>query len=207
MIRARACKADLRAPILAQADDPDPSSRVLRAPELDDPACREALARLVRLRPAAILAPCAGPQDAQAFSVRLAVAEAEAGLPDGATPLIASLSRAAAFLRLEGWRGASARLIALAFDPASLAADLKLPALREDGALVAPLAQARAMTVFAAAAAGLSALDAPFAGARDDQRALAEEARTARRDGFAGKFARGAHEARVIEETFARAGD
>ena len=179
---------------------------MIRAPALDDPACREALARLVRLRPAALLATCAGPQDAQAFSVRLAVAEAQAGLPDGATPLIADLSRAAAFLRLEGWRDASARLLALTFDPARLAADLNLSAMREDGALVAPLAQARAMIVFAAAAAGLPALDAPFDGARDDQSALADAARAARRDGFAGKIARDAQEARVIEEMFARAG-
>jgi citrate lyase subunit beta/citryl-CoA lyase len=172
-------------------------------PGPDDPRFEEALARVAALRPRVLLAPCLDGRDAQRLSGRLAAAEARAGLADGAIGLVACLNEAAALLRLDSWRAATGRLRALTWDCAALAADLGLPCAREAGALVPPLAQARVMVAWAAAGAGVRALDAPYEGARGDLATLAQEARAARRDGFFGKVARDSEEARVIAEAFA----
>ena len=57
--------------------------------------------------------------------------------------------------------------------------------------------------LFAAADAGVRALDAPYDGPAGDMEAVAREAHAARRDGFAGKFARDLDEAREIARVFA----
>ena len=202
-LRAAAGGLDLAraqaARMIALADDCLVRVNALASGLVDDD-----LAALAQARPAAVLAPdCVSGADAQHLSAKLAVHEALAGAPDGAIGLVCCLSRAAALLRLASWRGASARLRALTWDPRALARDLGLPALREGGALTPPLAQARAMLLFAAADAGVRALDAPYDGPAGDMEAVAREAHAARRDGFAGKFARDLDEAREIARVFA----
>ena len=60
----------------------------------------------------------------QQLSVKLALREAFFGLNDGATGIIAIVDTAEALLALASFRGASARLIGLAWDAEALRLDL-----------------------------------------------------------------------------------
>lgn len=128
----------------------------------------------------------------QRLGARLAVFEARAGLEDGALPIVAmAAGTPASVFALGSFAGCSPRLKALAFARDELAAALGVkPA-------AAPIAQARALLVLAAAGAGVPALDAP---ALDG--GLEEECLAARRDGFAGKLAAKPEEIGVIEKLF-----
>lgn len=126
-----------------------------------------------------VLQACGGRISLRQLSVKLAVREAEAGLPDGAISIAAFAGGApAAALALGTIAGATTRLAALGFDESGLRAALSLV----EGA-AAPIAAARAYVVLAAAAAGVPALAAPVA--------LGEEEAyiAARRDGFSGAMA------------------
>ena len=93
--------------------------------------------------------------DVQHLGVKLAVREAELGIADGATRIIALAGGTpGAIFQLASFAGASPRLIALAFDSSALAASLGT----NDEAPAAPLTLARNLTLFAAKAAGVAAL-------------------------------------------------
>lgn len=156
--------------------------------------------------PYAIMLPNAcGGDDAQHLSIKLAVREAQFGLPDGAIGVLpVATDNAGALFRLSTYRGCTARLVALAWSahdlPAQIGAlDSRLP----DGGWTPPIALARNLALFAAANAGVPALDAAFAGGRDAP-ALRRECAEARRDGFSGKFAIHPDEVAIINEAFAR---
>ena len=129
------------------------------------------------------------------LGVRLAVHEAEAGIPDGATRIVAGLDGARALLRFGGGAGGFSRLAGLfcAFD--ALARDLGV-AMSSEAPPPAPLIQARGLLVLAAAAAGVPAFDGPRPSI-DRAAALA-----ARRDGFQGGFAETAEAAALLAEVF-----
>jgi citrate lyase subunit beta / citryl-CoA lyase len=153
--------------------------------------------------PCAILLPKAGGRaSVQHLSVKLALREAEFDFDDGQTGIIAVVDMAETLFALASFRGASARLIGLGWDAGALRANLKAETQREgSGAYASPLQMAREMTLFAAAAAGVAAIDTSTAGI--DEAMLRAEAETARRDGFKGKFANDPREARIINEAFA----
>ena len=122
------------------------------------------------------------------------------GLDAGATGIIAIVDTAEALLGLAGFRGA--RLIGLAWDAASLCADIG--AERYRGGLVGsvgPYHLARDLTLLAATAAGVAAIDAAFVDARDEE-GLRAEALAARRAGFAGKMAIDPVQAPIINDVF-----
>ena len=129
-----------------------------------------------------------GGRDVARLSVRLAVHEAEAGLADGSTRILALVETAAAMLALPGLVGASQRLCGIAWDADALARDIGAPASRDgDGALIAPLALARSQVLLAAAAAGVAAVDTACA----VEGAFLREVEEGRRDGFVGKIVGG----------------
>ncbi len=132
--------------------------------------------------PDAVLLPgTVGARDLQHLAAKLAVREAERGLAAGRTRIVAmAADTPAGVLALASLSGASPRLMALGWDPAALAAALGV------GPHAAPLRTARDLLLIAAAAAGVPALDC---GAAGDEPADAPDA--ARRDGFAGRLARG----------------
>ena len=144
-------------------------------------------------RPDAVLLPGAvGAQDVQHLAAKLAVREAEHGLPDGVTRILAmAADSAAGVLALASLPGSSPRLLALGWDPAALAAGLGVDAD------ASPVRAARDLLLIAAAAAGLPALDGGMA--RDD---LAAACAAARHDGFSGRFARRPDEIAVIAAAF-----
>lgn len=142
-----------------------------------------------------LLAGAQGGDSVQQLGARLAVFEAEAGLEDGATRIVAEISTPAGVLALESFAQCSRRLAALAFDGAALATRLGV------AADAAPVRHARAKIVLAGAAAGLPVLD----GVCRAPNALRAECLEARDDGFAGKFAARPEEVATILEAFGAA--
>ena len=107
-----------------------------------------------------------------------------------AVPLlpIATETAAAVFTLLD-YRGHSERLAGLTWGAEDLSAALGAASSREaDGRYTAPYETARALTLFAAHAAGVAAIDTVYPAFRDLE-GLAAYAGRARRDGFSGMLA------------------
>ena len=147
-----------------------------------------------------------GGASVQHLAAKLAVQEAECGRPDGAMRIIALATQTpAAIFALGGYRGASVRLEALAFDVDPLRRALGAePESLASTSPASPFAMARAGLLLGAAAAGVAAIDRPFADLADAPGFLAE-CRAARRDGFAGKLALDGAQIPPINQTFAGA--
>lgn len=145
------------------------------------------LAAVVPGRPAAILLPkCTGLHDAVALDHHLEALEAASGQAPGSIAVLALVTETAQSLADMDYRGAPARLRALCFGAEDLSADLGV-GVRPGGAYTAGVAAARQMTLLAAAAAGLPAIDTPWPDPRDPE-GLLREAAAAAQDGFAGKL-------------------
>jgi len=146
------------------------------------------LAAVAPRGPAAILLPkCTGPDDLHALDHHLEALEAAHRLPVGGIRVLALVTETAASLAQMDYGTAPARLLALCFGAEDLSADLGIAPRGPGQAYAAPVAAARAMTVLAAAAAGVAALDTPWPDPRDPA-GLATEAQQAAADGFAGKL-------------------
>lgn len=146
------------------------------------------LAAVAPRGPAAILLPkCTGPDDLHALDHHLEALEAAHRLPVGGIRVLALVTETAASLARMDYGAAPARLLALCFGAEDLSADLGIAPRGPGQAYAAPVAAARAMTVLAAAAAGVGALDTPWPDPRDPA-GLATEAQQAAADGFAGKL-------------------
>ena len=159
------------------------------------------------MAPFAILLPRSqGAPSVQQLSAKLAVREALNAIEAGATRIIASIATAKGLVAAQRLGGSSARLVALAWDAEALAADVGARRARDrEGALAAPLRTARDLTLIAAAAAGVRAIDTAFAGALDAGRIGAETAE-AFSAGFAAKLALDPDDAPSINAAFAAAG-
>ena len=156
--------------------------------------------------PDGILLPkTSGGLDVAHLGAKLAVREAEHGLGDGATRILAvAAGTARGLFALGSFTDASPRLEGLAWDADGLSADLGAGRNRDAaGGATEPLRLARNLMLFAAAAAGVDAIDTAFADLRDLE-GLALECRAARQDGFAGKLAVDPAQVAVINEAFAR---
>lgn len=127
-----------------------------------------------------------GGRDVAYLGTRLAVQEAEAGLADGSTCILAMVETAAAVLALPTLAGSSPRLRGIAWDADALARDIGAPASRDgDGVLIPPLMLIRSQVVLTAAATGVAAVDT----ACSIEGAFLREVEAGRRDGFDAKVA------------------
>jgi citrate lyase subunit beta/citryl-CoA lyase len=153
--------------------------------------------------PAAILLPGSlGAASVQQLSTKLAVREAQLGLSDGATRVIAVVDTAQALFNMGSYRGSSARLMGIAWSPESLRAEIGGGTDRDPlGAYLGPYRLARELTLLAATSARVAAIDAAFANIRDLE-GLRAEALVARRDGFTGKMALDPAQVGVINDVF-----
>jgi citrate lyase subunit beta / citryl-CoA lyase len=144
-----------------------------------------------------------GGQDVAHLAAKIAVREAEYGLPDGATTIVAiATENARGVFALGTLAGSSHRLVGVTWGGEDLAADLGAEANRDsDGAYTAPYRLARSLTLFAAAAAEVDAIDTVYTNFRDTD-GLASECREARRDGFVAKMAIHPAQVPVINEAF-----
>jgi len=134
---------------------------------------------------------------------KLAVREAQAGLPDGHTKIVAIATETAIALFLAGsYRGASPRLSGLTWGAEDLSAELGAETNRgTDGRFLDPYRLARALCLAGAAAAQVQPIDTIAADFRNIE-ALRRETEEARRDGFTGKMAIHPAQVPVINEVF-----
>jgi citrate lyase subunit beta/citryl-CoA lyase len=147
-----------------------------------------------------ILPDAIGGRDIQHLGAKLAVREAENGLPDGAARiLVLAGDSPAAIFELGSLSRATRRLIGIGRDEGLLAQRLGL-APREGEDKPEPLRIARSLCLFAAAAAQAPAIDCAEPGAGEDFARLCAQAA---RDGFAGKFATTPEQAIAINAAFA----
>jgi citrate lyase subunit beta/citryl-CoA lyase len=151
----------------------------------------EDLAAVMPGRPAGIMLPKAeGGQDISLLSVKLRVCEAENGIEDGATHILPIITETGkAIFSAQTIAGSSERLSALTWGAEDLSAAIGARATRDDaGRYTSVFALARSITLFAAADAGVPAIDTVFPAFRDLD-AFARDCREAERDGFTGKMA------------------
>ena len=184
----------------SRPDRPPAMARV--APLLSGETDRDLDAIVAAAPCAVLLSKARGRASVQQLSVKLAPREALYGLKDGATGIVAIVDTAAALLSLATFCGASARLIGIAWDAEALRAEVGAESARDGGLFLGPFRLAREMTLFAAAAAGVVAIDTAFVESRDAA-ATEAEALAARRAGFAAKFAVDPAQAKIINAAFA----
>ena len=177
---------------------------LVRINALDSGEAAADLDAIVAHRPAAIMLPKAqGGVDVQHLGAEIAVREAEAGIDEqsiGILPI--ATETASAIFGMASYKGASRRLMALTWGAEDLAADIAAQTNREaSGAFTPPFQLARNMMVFAAASAGVDAIDTVCANFRDSA-LLQRECEEARRDGFTGKMAIHPDQLAVINSVF-----
>ena len=150
-----------------------------------------------------VLPKAEGGSDVAHLGAKLAVREAEFGLPDGGTRVIAIATETGrGVFALGTYAGSSRRLTGLSWGGEDLSADIGAETNRTaDGAYADPYRFARASTLLGAAAAEVDAIDAVFVNYWDDN-GLAAECRDARRDGFVAKMAIHPAQVPIINEAF-----
>ncbi len=150
-----------------------------------------------------VLPKTVGGADVAHLGAKLAVREAEYGLEDGATRILAiATENAAGVFALGTFAGASHRLMGLTWGGEDLSADLGAETNRgDDGAYTDPYRLARSLTLLGAAAASVDAVDSVYTNFRD-MAGLEAECRAARRDGFVAKMAIHPAQVPVINEAF-----
>ncbi len=162
------------------------------------------LAALVPARPDGIMLPKSNSgQDVQRLAAKLRVAEAEAGISDGTTRIVPIISETAAgVLAAASYAGTSGRLAGLTWGAEDLSAATGARAARDEhGRYTDVFRLARAMTILAAGAAEVAAIDTVFPNFRD-MTAFEAECREAERDGFTGKMAIHPAQVPVINAAF-----
>ena len=139
----------------------------------------------------------------QHLGALLAVKEAEHELADGATRIMAIATETpSSIFNMGSYANASHRLEGLTWGAEDLAASLGAETNRgADGAYTFPYVLARSLTLFAAASAGVLAIDAVHGNFRDLSR-LRVECEEAKRDGFVGKMAIHPAQIEIINEIF-----
>jgi citrate lyase subunit beta / citryl-CoA lyase len=155
--------------------------------------------------PDAILLPGSqGATSVQQLSAKLAVREAEFGLTDGETRIIAVADTAQSLFHMGSYRGSSGRLIAVAWSAEALCADIGAETDRDPlDHTLGPYRLTRDLTLLAATSARVAAIDTVFLNIRDLE-GLRAEALAAQRDGFTGKIALDPAQVGVINDVFAR---
>jgi citrate lyase subunit beta/citryl-CoA lyase len=146
--------------------------------------------------------PAGGP-DLQHLSNKIAVREAENGLPDMSTRIIVITTETAGSLFHMGtYVGASRRLAGLTWGAEDLSADLGAETSRlPDGTYTPPYILARNLALFAAHAARVQAIDTVYPNFRDEA-GFRRECEAARRDGFTGKMAIHPAQVPIINDVF-----
>lgn len=162
------------------------------------------LAAVMQYRPAGIVLPkCRGARDLDLLSSYLDVFEHLYPAPNAApTSIIAIVTETADSLAgLNEYRGASARLGAMMWGAEDLSGDIGALANKQEGSQewTSPFTLVRSLCLFAAAAAGVPAIDTVPTEINNPD-ALMREARNAYRDGFSAKAAIHPGQVPVINE-------
>jgi citrate lyase subunit beta / citryl-CoA lyase len=150
-----------------------------------------------------VLPKAVGGIDVSHLGAKLAVREADFGIEDGATAIIAiATENARGLFALGTFAHASPRLAGITWGGEDLSVDVGAETNRdENGRYTEPYRLARSLTLFGATAAGVDPIDAVYTNFRDET-GFAAECREARRDGFVAKMAIHPAQVAVINETF-----
>jgi citrate lyase subunit beta / citryl-CoA lyase len=134
---------------------------------------------------------------------KLAVREAQHGLPDGAIKILPIATETAAALFVAGtFAGANTRLIGLTWGAEDLSADIGAHANRDtQGNFLDPYRLARVLCLAGAAAATVPAIDTVYVDFRNAN-GFRRECEQACRDGFVGKMAIHPAQVPIINEVF-----
>jgi len=162
------------------------------------------LVAVMALKPAGILLPKAvAASDVDHLATKLRVHEAEVGIADSATRIIALITETpAAVLAGSTWGQRHPRLCGLTWGAEDLSAEIGAERTHtESGQFTDVFRLARAVTLLAAATAETAAIDTVFVDFRDDA-ALRRECLDAMRDGFTAKMAIHPAQVPVINEAF-----
>jgi len=176
----------------------------VRVNQLDTIDIDRDLAAVMATAPDGILLPkCSCGPDVQHLGAKLGVHEARNDLPAGSTRILALVTETAASLFSMGtYARASPRLSGLAWGAEDLSAAIGAETNRAaDGSFTAPYVLARTLTLLAAAAAEVPAIDG-IHGEFHDLDGLRAECELARRDGFSGKLAIHPAQVAIINEAF-----
>lgn len=191
----------------------DASKRItrlwVRINALDDPESRADLDAVLPGAPDGLVLPkVRSADDVARLSALLDALEPRAGIRTGATAIlpIATETPAGVFA-LGRYAGASPRLAYLTWGAEDLAAALGAEtSVDADGEWLPPYQLVRALCLFAAADAGVAAIDTVHTDFLDETRLL-HQALAAKRDGFAGKLAIHPAQVDVLNEVFTPSGE
>ncbi|MEJ1118830.1 MULTISPECIES: HpcH/HpaI aldolase/citrate lyase family protein [Phyllobacterium] len=162
------------------------------------------LAAIMPSLPVGILLPKSNSgKDVTRLSVKLNVHEAQAGLSEGVTQIIAIITETAiGTLSAATYPDASKRLIGLSWGAEDLSAVIGATAVRnEAGHYTDVFRMARALTVLGASAADVAAIDTVYIDYRNEE-GLARECTEAARDGFTAKLAIHPAQVAIINQIF-----
>jgi citrate lyase subunit beta/citryl-CoA lyase len=176
----------------------------VRVNALDTPDIDADLDAVMRTAPDGILLPkCSRGPDVQHLGAKLAVHEAMNDLAAGSTRILALVTETAASLFGMGtYVGSSKRLAGLAWGAEDLSAAIGAETNRDEhGAYTMPYVLARTLTLLAAAAAEVPAIDGISAQFRDLE-GLRRNCEQAPRDGFSGKLAIHPAQIEIINAAF-----
>ncbi len=186
---AKATARDDTAAFLASGDRQG-KAIVVRVNPLDGPNCADDVAAIAPARPDYVMLPKATPEGVQDLSDMLAAHEAEAGIDVGSIGVLTvSTETPAALFAMDGYVHAPDRLAGLSWGAEDLAAELGATSNRRaDGTYTDVFRLARSLTLAAARAAGVLAIDGVYTDFRNEA-GLRDELAEAVRDGFDAKLA------------------
>ncbi len=195
---------DIAARFIAAYRHQTSSAIYVRINDLSTGLTDDDLAALVPAKPDGIMLPKSNSgQDVQQLSAKLRVHEAESGLPDGAIKILPIITETAAgVLAASTYANTSARLVGVTWGAEDLSAAIGARTARdENGRYTDVFRFARTMTILAASAAEVAAIDTVFPNFRD-MAAFEAECAEAERDGFTGKMAIHPAQVPVINAAF-----
>ncbi|MER9214667.1 CoA ester lyase [Mesorhizobium sp. M0663] len=195
---------DTAARFIAEHRHRTSSAIYVRVNDLSTGLTDDDLAALVPAKPDGIMLPKSNSGlDVQHLSAKLRVHEAESGLPDGGIRILPIITETAAgVLAAATYARASARLVGVTWGAEDLSAAIGARATRDgNGRYTDVFRFARTMTMLAASAAEVAAIDTVFPDFRD-MAGFEAECAEAERDGFTGKMAIHPAQVPVINAAF-----
>jgi len=181
----------------------------VRVNDLASGFTRDDLASVVKAGPHGIMLPkCNSSADIDELSAMLRVQEAEAGLSDGVTRIIAIMTETAAgVLAASTYRATNPRLAGLTWGAEDLSASIGATTARDEtGRYTDVFRLARAVTILTASALEVATVDTVFVDFRNTE-GLRRECIEAARDGFTAKMAIHPDQVPVINAAFTPAPD